>query len=41
MTAAQWGGNAFAIFFTTVVFPEPVPPAIPMIVMVRYLSFVV
>jgi hypothetical protein len=32
MTAAQWGGSAFAIFLTTVVLPEPVPPAIPMMV---------
>jgi hypothetical protein len=32
MTAAQWGGSALAIRFTTVVLPEPEPPAIPMII---------
>jgi hypothetical protein len=33
-TATQWGGSALAILFTTVVLPEPEPPAIPIIVMI-------
>lgn len=32
MTAAQCGGSALEILLTTVVLPEPVPPAIPMMV---------
>ena len=34
MTAAQCGGSTLAMRFTTVVLPEPEPPAIPMMIIV-------